>query len=480
MKNDVQAYFAAVRADPVVFLHQAFYELYPDKEFMWNWHTDAVVHVLEESLAGRHPRRIINLPPRQMKSLIVSVAWTAFLLGTRPTTKVIVVSYSEELAKSLSHDFNRLVSSVWYRQVFGLGKVAKSTQLEYVTDQGGYRFAVSVGGSLTGRGADLIVVDDPIKPEDALTQRRDAVNDWFRSTLLSRLDDKERGGLIIVMQRLHTNDLTGFAEAGGGFQKLALPAIARQREVIPLRNGQTYTREAGEALQPERESVQTLQAIRDQMGPANFAAQYQQDPASPDGAQFKRAWFQRIRSFPRSWLLDCEVYISIDAAASTAETADYTAISVVLVTRDKFIVVRAERGRWDYEQLLDRAKFWLRFAQEKVGRPVVFLIEAASAGVSLYQTLSKVAVNTGEFRCHYYRPKQGKDTRVLMSIPAFVEGRLYLQDLDGANDWVEPYVNEFLNYPKGRFDDQVDSLTQLISHRLPRMYANERPGFYLC
>lgn len=153
---------------------------------------------------------------------------------------------------------------------------------------------------------------------------------------------------------------------------------------------------------------------------------------------------------------------------------------MVLVTRNKFVVVRAERGRWDYEQLLARALFWLRFAQEKIGRPITFLIEAASAGLSLYQTLRKVAANTGKFNCFHYRPQQGKDTRVLLSIPAFVEKRMFLQDAPGKNEWVEPYVNEFLSYPKGRFDDQVDSLTQLIVHQLPRMYANERPGFYLC
>lgn len=479
MNNETQTYFAAVRSDFAAFLNQAFHELYPDKELMWNWHIEAIIHVLEESFAGRQPRRLINLPPRQMKSLIVSVAWPAFLLGLHPTLKIMVVSYSEELAKSLARDFNRVVNSNWYRQLFREVKANKSTELEFATDRGGYRFAVSVGGSLTGRGADLIVIDDPIKPEDALTPRRDNVNDWFRSTLLSRLDDKERGGLIIVMQRTHMFDLTGFAEAGGGFKKLALPAIARQREVIALRHGQTYTREIGEALQPERESVATLNAMRDQMGLATFAAQYQQDPTSPDGAQFKRPWFQRIKVIPPRWLRTCEVYISVDAAASTSETADFTAISIVLVAQGQFVVIRAERGRWDYEALRRRVEYWLEYVQKQLaGRPITFLIEAASAGISLYQAMYQIALNTGRFRCFNYRPAVGKDTRVYLSIPAFVEKRVFLLDQPGPGDWIEPYVNEFLAYPKGRFDDQVDSLTQLIAYLLPRINADERPYMY--
>jgi predicted phage terminase large subunit-like protein len=478
MKRDIQAYFAAVRSDFAAFLPQAFHELYPDKELMWNWHIDAIVHALEESFAGRSPRRIINLPPRQMKSSIVSVAWPAFLLGLHPTLKIVVVSYSEELAKSLAREFNRIVDSAWYRQLFPEVRSTKATELEFATSQGGYRYGVSVGGSLTGKGADLIVVDDPIKPEDALTQRRDAVNDWFRSTLVSRLDDKARGGLIIVMQRLHMNDLTGFAEAGGGFVKLALPAIARQREIIALRHGRTHVRQEGEVLQPEREPLQALDAMRDLMGPATFAAQYQQDPASPDGALFKRAWFQRASGISAKFGAACEAYISIDAAASTSETADYTAISLVLVGLGKFVVIRAERGRWDYEGLLERAQYWAKFLRNSIGRPITFVIEAASAGISLYQTLSKTAVNTGEHRCFHYRPKQGKDTRVLLSIPAFVEKRVFVLDLPGKNMWIEPYMSEFLNYPKGRFDDQVDSLTQLITHLLPGIQASERPSWF--
>ena len=470
------AFFALVRADFVVFLKQAFYELYPGKELLWNWHIEAIIHQLEESLAGRRPRLIVNLPPRQLKSFIVSVCWPAFLLGQSPTLKLVVASYSEELAKSLSRDFNRLVTSIWYRAVFPEVTPIKSTELDFVTNQGGYRYAVSVGGSLTGKGADLIIIDDPIKPDDILTQRRDSVNDWYRGTLLSRLDDKARAGLIIVMQRLHQNDLTGFAELGGSFYKLSLPAIAVRQQSIELRNGRVHLREEGEPLQLERESLATLEAVRNDIGAATFAAQYQQEPASGEGAMFKRKWFQRINGIPTKYLAKGDIYISIDAAASTSETADYTAISVVLESHGKFFVLRAERGRWDYEELMERALHWYKFIKTKLPLPVTFLVEAASAGLSLYQSLDKIASRTRDFRCFYYRPQDGKEVRAATAVVAMSEGRVYVQDAPGINDWVDAYIAEFLAFPKGRFDDQVDSLSQLIKYRLRHIHANERPS----
>ena len=176
------------------------------------------------------PRLIINLPPRQLKSFIVSVALPAFILGMDPSAKIICISYSDDLAKALARDFKRIIESAWYRTVFPDVRPTKMTESEFVTDQGGTRYATSVGGTLTGRGGDFIIIDDPIKPEEALSDKaRQSTNEWYKSTLLSRLDDKAKSVLILVMQRLHVNDLTGFVEASGGFHKLALPAIAVAR-----------------------------------------------------------------------------------------------------------------------------------------------------------------------------------------------------------------------------------------------------------
>ena len=229
-----QAYLAAVRSDAMVFLKQAFATVYPGKELLGNWHINAILAGLEDSFQGKAPRLIINLPPRYLKSFMVSVAWPAFVLGLDPSAKIICISYSDELAKPLSRDFRRIVESTWYRKIFPNVKLAKVTEGEVVTEMGGSRYATTVNGTLTGRGADFIIIDDPIKPEEAWSDKaRESVNEWFRSTLLSRLDDKQRSVLILVMQRLHVNDLTGYVEAGGGFGNCPSPRSRRKLNPSP-------------------------------------------------------------------------------------------------------------------------------------------------------------------------------------------------------------------------------------------------------
>lgn len=449
-----QAYFAAIKSDAKMFLTQAFSTIYPGKEFEDNWHIDAIFNALELGLQGRMPRLIINLPPRHLKSFIASVAWPAFILGIDPSAKIICISYSDDLAKALSRDFKRIVESEWYRRVFPNVRLSKTTEGEIVTDAGGVRYATSVGGTLTGRGADFIIIDDPIKPEDAHSDRaRQSVNEWFRSTVLSRLDDKQRSVLILVMQRLHVNDLTGFVEASGGFTKLSFPAIAIKDESIQLRDGLAYVRREGDPLQGQRESVALLHRIRDDIGSFNFAAQYQQSPETPEGAMFKLKYFQREHQAPRL-ASGGMLYVSIDSAISTSETADYSAISVVYAHRGHFWVVHAERGHWDYETLKAKAMHYARRYRDSV----TFIVEAAGTGISLIKYLQDQRL-----RCHHYHPRTDKMTRACYALPILAEGRVHIVDIEGKNDWVESYLNEFVSFPHGRFDDQVDSLVQLLS-----------------
>lgn len=457
--NKQAAYLAAIRSDLKVFLRQSFHSLYPGKEFMDNWHVDAILHCLEQGIEGKMPRLIINMPPRHLKSFMVSVVLPAFILGLDPTAKIICVSYSDELAKALARDFRRIIESDWYQGVFENVRTSKMTENEFVTDAGGYRLATSVGGTLTGRGGDFILIDDPIKPDDAMSDKiRNSVNEWFSSTLLSRLDDKRSSVLILVMQRLHVNDLTGFIEAGGGFQKLSLPAIAIQDEKIAIGDGYYHLRREGDSLHPEREDPELLEGVRNQLGPGNFAAQYQQQPEIPDGALFKRSWFRMTEVSP-SWQSGGQIYVSVDSALSTSETADYSAISVVYADRSGYYVIHAKRGRWDYEEL---RKILLGYYERFKDR-ISFIIEPAGVGISLISFMRKAAIP-----CQASSMKDGKFRRACYAIPTFSEGRVHLVNIEGKNDWVESYLAEFMSFPNGRFDDQVDSLVQLINFLEPR------------
>jgi hypothetical protein len=192
-----------------------------------------------------------------------------------------------DLAKKHSNDFRAVIGSPWYRSAFQATRVGqfKDTETEIEFTARGFRLSTSVGGTLTGRGGDLIVIDDPLKPDDAWSEtKRTAANQWFTNTLLSRLDDKRAGAIVVVMQRVHIDDLTGFLLAQSDeWETLSLPAIAEVEDIVPVWGGGAHRRKPGEALSPEREPIEVLNALKMQIGSDPFFAQYQQMPTPPGG-----------------------------------------------------------------------------------------------------------------------------------------------------------------------------------------------------
>jgi predicted phage terminase large subunit-like protein len=181
-------------------------------------------------------------------------------------------------------------------------------------------------------------------------------------------------------------------------------------------------------------------------------SQYQQRPETPEGGLFKRKWFKLVNEPPRFasngyWM------VSIDSALSTSETADYSAISVVYGDRDGYCVLFAERGRWGYEALKAKALSY----KERIRGELYFIVEAACSGISLIH-----ALRAARLRCFHYYPKNAKMSRAAYALPIIESGRVHILDVEGQNEWVEPYINEFVTFPYARFDDQVDSLTQLL------------------
>ena len=190
--NDHAALAALLRSDLRSFVWKSFQTILPGTPYLPNWHIDAIVHQLMRVQAGDISRLLINQPPRSLKSICVSVAYVAWLLGHDPTRRVIVVSYANELAAELHRQFRMVIDAAWYRALFPAMRPARDSGTELVTTAGGGRYATSVGGTLTGRGADLIIIDDPLKAEEAMSEpARKRVIDWYAGTLVSRLNDKE-------------------------------------------------------------------------------------------------------------------------------------------------------------------------------------------------------------------------------------------------------------------------------------------------
>ena len=217
----------------MAFVQRCFLMLNPGATFMPSWHLNALAYHLELVRIGEIRRLIVNMPPRSLKSIITSVAFVAHVLGHDPTRRLICVSYGSDLATKHANDCRAILEADWFRSAFPGTRISrtKNTETEVRTTRRGYRLATSIDGTLTGRGGDIIVIDDPLKPGDALSDsKRERVNDWYNNTLLSRLDDKQRGGVVLVMQRLHVDDLAGaLLRASDEWTLLKLPATKRMR-----------------------------------------------------------------------------------------------------------------------------------------------------------------------------------------------------------------------------------------------------------
>ena len=188
-------------------IHRSFSQLNASTRFLSNWHIELFAAKLEDVRRGICKRLIINVPPRHLKSHATSIAFPAWLLGHDPSKRIMVVTYGQDFSDKLARDSRELMRSPFYQALFDTRPSSEAIS-ENETTSGGYRLSASIGGGMTGRGADIIIIDDPLKADDALSDaRRRSVNDWYDNTLRSRLNSQEDGAIIIVMQRLHADDL---------------------------------------------------------------------------------------------------------------------------------------------------------------------------------------------------------------------------------------------------------------------------------
>ena len=270
---------ALYRAQFPAFLRFAYRELHPSQPLIDTWHIDVVAEHLMRVANGEITRLIINLPPRTLKSLSASIALPVWLLGRNPRLKIMSVAGTRELARDFETATHELAKSPRCRALFPhlQFEVARGDlRLPY----GGQRMTSVAGGTLIGRGADLIVIDDPIPPAHVHDNaRRKAINKWFDAEVIQRLNHKRKGAVIVVMQRLHDDDLCGHLFRGDQpWVHLKLPAVAVEDETWPLRGGRYHVRRKREPLAPCIDSLQQLLDRMIDIGAYNFRAQYQQAP----------------------------------------------------------------------------------------------------------------------------------------------------------------------------------------------------------
>ena len=444
----------SLRQDLPAFIHRSFQTIEPGQVYQNSQHINAIAWRLEQCMRGDIKRLIITLPPRHLKSICASVAFPAWVFGHDPGKHIICASYSSELAEKHARDCRAVMNSAWYREAFPKTRLDpnKNTVLEFMTTDRGFRLTTSVGGTLTGRGGNIILVDDPLKAADAVSEvERGRVNDWYSSTLFTRLDNKAEDCIIIVMQRLHDDDLVGhLLKSSDSWTHLSLPAIAVDFERIDLGEGRVFERDPGEALCPAREPLATLEEIKKTLGSYRFSAQYQQNPLPIEGNMIKWKWF-RTYSQPLARQPGDFVTQSWDTASKAGEINDYSVCTTWLRRGEDHYLLDVRREKLEFPALK-------RLVVQLAGpeNPGAILIEDRSSGTQLIQVLR----DEGIIRPIPISPENDKVTRMIGQTAKLEAGYVLIPE---RASWLDDFQDEILQFPNGHHDDQVDSVSQYLA-----------------
>lgn len=422
--------------------------LSPASAYLHNWHIDKLAENLSACEKGEIKRLIINLPPRSLKSIITSVAWPCWLLGHNPARKIICASYSKSLAVKHSEDCRKILSASWYKEVFPSTNIVRqqNSREKFVTSNGGFRLATSVYSSVIGEGADFLILDDPQSPRQAASPKhREQMISWFESGFLTRLNSKRDGVAVIVMQRLHENDITGhlLLNHSRQWQHLKIPAIG----------------DDGLPMHPEREDLDVLERLKLELGSFEFESQYQQNPTPREGRLIKPEWLQRYRSYPA----EAEIIQSWDTGIKAGDKADPSCVTTWAVGDNAYFLLDVMKAHMEYPELKRAA-----VSMAEKWNPNAVLIEDKASGQSLLQDLKRETM----LPVIGIKPKTDKVSRLSSVVGVLESGRVKLPN---HAPWLAEFEAELFSFPSSPHDDQVDSLSQALIWLRERQGV--KPGF---
>jgi len=419
--------------------------------FIAGRHHAMVARQFERIITGECKRLIINMPPRHTKSEFGSYLLPAWFLGRHPTKKVIQSAHTAELAVGFGRKVRDLVDTKEYAEVFPGTSLKTDSKAAgaWQTSQKGSYFAIGVGGAVTGRGADLLIIDDPHSEQEAMAGDPavfDRVYEWYTSGPRQRL--QPGGAIIVIMTRWHLRDLTGQI-----IKSAAQRGATDEWEVIEF----PAIMPSGEPLWPEFWSKKELESLKDELPGPKWNAQYQQSPTSEEGALIKREWWKRWEDHSPP---HCEFVIqSWDTAFTKNERSDYSACVTIGVfykpddegrSRPNIILLDAFKGRWEFPELKKEAMSAYTAIQ-----PDSVIIEAKAAGLPLIHELRRMGIPITE-----YTPSRGNDkiARVNSVSDLFASGVIWAP----STRFAEEVIEECASFPSGEHDDLVDSMTQAL------------------
>lgn len=440
--------------------------------FLDNWHIELICDYLMAVTRGDIRRLIINIPPRYSKSSLVSIIWPVWEWITRPQQRWLFASYAALLSNYMSIKRRDLINSDWYQSRWGgvyTLKTDYNRQADYMNSRGGMMFSTSTWGTITGMGGNRLVIDDPTNPLEAISDSmREHVNSWFFNTFLPRLDDKKRGSIVLVQQRLNQNDLTGFLMDLGpedyighkivknGWTLIRLPLVCEMTEEIrsPLTGKLIHEYKEGELLWPGREGLEQIAEKKRDM--FVFESQYQQRPISKSGAIFQRSWLDnryyegRLPTNPDTWVM------SVDASYKNSDNSDYVAIGIWAVKLPNMYLDHVVRERLSFPQTVEAIKQLLS-AYPSVSAK---LIEEGANGRAIIDTLYRDVGGIIPII-----PRESKLARAQAVTPYFQSGNVWVR----RDTWTHNYIRELLTFdgsPSSNTvkDDQVDMTTMAINY----------------
>lgn len=446
----------------VEFLSQ-FWMYIDNGAFQNNWHIEAKAEHLQAVLDGQIRKLIINEPPRQSKSTVVSVAWPAHSWIKHPSIQWLFSSYAATLAIRDSVKCRRIIESPLYQKRWGdkFHIVSdQNTKSRFDNNRNGYRLATSVDGSNTGEGGNILVIDDPhnIKEIESETKRQSTL-DWWDQAMSSRLNNPKEDKIVIVAQRSHAKDLCGHVRTDGDWVELILPMEfePKKRCMIEVTGWMDPRTEKGELLNPGRVGEKENRDLKRRLGSYGYAGQCQQRPSPKGGGLVKLKWFNRYTEQPR---LDefGSITISCDTANKDKDSSAPTAVEVWWEDQfHKHYLIEVWRDKVQYPELerkiitiCSKYRQWLREV----------LIEDKSSGIVLIQNLN----SKYDFPIIPVEPRGDKEVRMDTEAPAIEAGHYYLPSPDLGHDWLFDFETEVENYPKGTMD-QIDAMSQYCKRK---------------
>lgn len=456
-----------------LFVQNAWPVIEPQTPFVAGWHIDAICDHLQAASRGEIQRLLINIPPRHMKSIAVSIMWPAWLWTFAPHIRFLTASYGSSLAERDAIRSRDLLRSPWYQQHWPELELKADVNRtnRYENTNTGYRIATSVGGEATGEGGDVIIVDDPHKLEEAMSDNaRARVHDWHDGTLASRFNDPKTGIEIVVMQRLHERDLSGHLLERGGYTHLCLPA--RYERAHPFTWPNDPRQHDGELLWPAHIPEPALARIEQSMGSFRAAGQLQQRPAAAEGELLKRSWWQ---FFPPEHLNEDQIgglprftYIvsSWDTAFEDKTSSDYVVGQTWGLRGPDRYLLRSYRQHANLHATLQAMRNANTWAKERWPRAAhAILVEKSANGAEIIATLKRELTGVIPINA-----TTDKITRAIAAQPPLESGNIHLPGRATpdtaagyhAPDWVANLIEEAATFPNGKHDDQVDAYSQAI------------------